>query len=125
MTRPAPLAVRNIDRQTMLGTRVTLATRWLERARGLLLRPRLGNEEGILIRPCRSVHMFGMTYPIDVAFLDAGGEVVATYPGLRPGRLTRYHRGASAALELPTGVLAASGTQVGDRLSISTHSTRG
>jgi len=120
-----PLAVRNLDRNTILGTRVRLATRWLDRARGLLLQPRLGEQEGMLLRPCRSVHMMGMRYPIDVAFLDAGGAVVALYPALRPGRLTGYHRTAESALELPEGVIEATQTRVGDRLAVTPRSQRG
>lgn len=125
MTPPVPLAVRNLDRNTTLGTRVRLATRWLDRARGLLLRPRLGEQEGMLLRPCRSVHMVGMRYPIDVAFLDAGGAVVALYPALRPGRLTGYHRTAESALELPEGVIEATQTCVGDRLAVTPRPQRG
>jgi uncharacterized membrane protein (UPF0127 family) len=60
--------------------------------------------------------MLGMRYPIDVAFLDRGGRVLATYAELAPGRLSRYHRQATAALELPAGTLAATVTLVGHRL---------
>jgi uncharacterized membrane protein (UPF0127 family) len=70
-----------------------------------------------MLTPCRSVHMFGMRYPIDVAFLDRHGVVVATYSGLPPGAGTPWHRRARHALELPDGALAATGTSVGDRLS--------
>ena len=69
--------------------------------------------------------MLGMRYPIDVAFLDADNRVVATYPNLRPARMTGYHRNASAALELPAGILARTGTCIGDRLTtISTLNER-
>jgi uncharacterized membrane protein (UPF0127 family) len=40
--------------------------------------------------------------------------VVATYGSLPPGRWTRWHRNAQAALELPAGTLAATGTRTGD-----------
>lgn len=61
--------------------------------------------------------MLGMRYPIDVAFLDADNRVVATYPDLRPARMTGYHQSAAAALELPAGILARTGTRIGDRLT--------
>lgn len=60
--------------------------------------------------------MMGMRFPIDVAFLDERGNVVASYAALGRGRRTRWHRAARSALELPVGVLAASGTQDGDRI---------
>jgi uncharacterized membrane protein (UPF0127 family) len=60
--------------------------------------------------------MFGMRYPLDIAFLDSRGAVVASYPALRPGSRTRWHRRAVHALELPAGTLASSDTRVGDVL---------
>ena len=114
---PAPIVVHNQDRGQTLGERIRVADRWWSRARGLLGRT-LGEGEGLLIRPCRAVHMFGMSYPIDVAFLDGGSQEVATYADLGPGRMTRFHRSAETALELPAGQLARTGTRVGDRLAI-------
>ena len=122
MSVPGPITVRNPDRGETLGERIGVAEAWWTRARGLLGRT-LGEGEGLLIQPCRSVHMFGMGYPIDVAFLDATSRVVATYPELRPGRVTRYHRTAAAALELPAGQLARTGTRVGDRPTITSTQT--
>jgi hypothetical protein len=117
MPAATALAIRNVDREALLGDRIRVAERWWSRTRGLLGR-HLHQREGLLIRPCRAVHMFGMHYAIDVAFLDAEGRVVAAYPDLRPARMTGYHRSAAAALELPAGMLTRTGTQVGDRLSM-------
>jgi hypothetical protein len=69
--------------------------------------------------------MFGMQYSIDVVFLDADNKVLATYPDLRPARVTGYHRTAAAALELPAGMLARTGTRVGDRLTTISTPTDG
>ena len=113
------LTIRNLDRGAVLAERVEVADRWWSRARGLLGR-KLREGDGLLIRPCRAVHMLGMTYPIDVLFLDADHRVVAIYPGLRPARLTGYHKGAEMALELPAGVADRTGTRIGDRLSPAT-----
>ena len=41
--------------------------------------------EGLVLRPCRAVHMAWMSFPLDVAFLNGRGEVVATYHALAPG----------------------------------------
>ena len=41
-------------------------------------------------------------------------RVVAAYRGLGPGQRTRWHRAARAALELPPGTLATTGTEEGD-----------
>lgn len=108
------VGARNATRGVSLGDRVILADRWWLRLRGLLFRPPLSPGEGLLLAPCRAVHMAGMRYPIDVAFLTAGGEVVALYPALEPGARTAWHRDARSALELPAGTLTATGTVVGD-----------
>jgi len=95
---------------------VGLADRWLARLRGMLGRPAPRRGEGLLLSPCRSVHMYGMRFPLDVAFLDQRGTVVAVYAPLAPGARSRWHRQAVHALELPPGALAESGTVVGDVL---------
>jgi uncharacterized membrane protein (UPF0127 family) len=116
------LRVVNSRLDQELGARIGLANGWLARLRGMLGRPAPRPGEGLLLTPCRSIHMYGMRFPLDVAFLDARGSVVASYPSLRPGSRTRWHRLAVHALELPAGTLENSGTLVGDVLVWSTQS---
>ena len=110
------VSVFNSSRGQVLAAAVGLADRWWLRLRGLLGRPPLARGEGLLLRPCRAVHMWGVHYPIDVAFLNREGTVIARYPGLGPGERTPWHPGASQALELPAGVLESTGTLEGDTL---------
>jgi uncharacterized protein len=111
------LRVVNTRQNRELGSRIGLADGWFDRLRGMLARPAPLPGEGLLLSPCRSIHMYGMRFPLDVAFLDADGRVVANYPCLAPGSRTRWHREAAHALELPAGTLQSSGTGVGDVLS--------
>jgi uncharacterized membrane protein (UPF0127 family) len=110
------LRVVNAKRDRELGTKIGLADGWLARLRGMLARPAPRSGEGLLLTPCSSVHMYGMRFPLDVAFLDGRGAVVAMYPSLAPGSRTRWHRDAAQALELPAGALVESGTSIGDGL---------
>jgi hypothetical protein len=110
------LRAENADRGTQLGSQIGRANRWWLRLRGLTGREALCEGEGLLLEPCRAVHMLGMRFPIDVAFLAPDGSVVALYHGLAPGARTRYHRAARSALELPAGTLASSATREGDRI---------
>jgi uncharacterized membrane protein (UPF0127 family) len=112
--------VANHTRGTLLGTSVAVADRWWLRLRGLLGRPPLAQGEGMLLRPCKAVHMAGMAMPLDVGFLDADGRLIALYPELPPRARTGWHRGARQALELPAGTFAATGTGVGDLLETTT-----
>jgi hypothetical protein len=111
----------NPDRGTVLGTRIGLADSWWRRFVGLSGRSRLEPGEGLWLRPCRAVHMYGMSMILDVAFLDSTGRVVAIYAELRPGRRTRWHGSARDALELPAGTLAATGTSKGDTIVCTTE----
>jgi uncharacterized protein len=108
--------VVNTRRNRELGSRIRVADRWLARLRGMLARPAPESGEGLLLTPCSSVHMYGMRFPLDVAFLDKEGAVVAMYPSLAPWSRTRWHRNAAHALELPSGTLKESDTGLGDVL---------
>ncbi|HET6360933.1 MAG TPA: DUF192 domain-containing protein [Gemmatimonadota bacterium] len=108
--------VTNSTRGRELGTRVILADWFWPRLRGLIARPRIDHGEGLMIVPCRGVHMYLMTYPIDVALIDRDGEVVAMYRELAPGTRTRWHSDAHHALEVPAGTLAETHTALGDRI---------
>ena len=110
------LRAANPARDSVLGTRIGLADRWWLRLRGLLGREALPAGEGLILRPCRAVHMRGMAFPLDVAFLDRSGAVVAAYHSIPPGARTRWHKAARDALELPAGTLTASGTAIGDTI---------
>ena len=99
-----------------LGARICMADGWLTRLRGMWGRPEPGPGEGLFLTPCSSVHMYWMRFPLDVAFLDRSGTVVAIYPSLAPGSRTRWHRNAAHALELRGGALSESSTVVGDQL---------
>ena len=107
----------NTTRGRELGDRVMVADRMWPRLRGLIGRPRIAHGGGLLIVPCRGVHMYMMTYPIDVALLDRDGAVVALYRDLVPGARTRWHSEAHQALELPSGMLAETGTSLGDHVT--------
>jgi uncharacterized protein len=97
--------------------RCLVADRPWSRMRGLLGRKELPGGEGILLRPCGSVHTFFMRFPIDVVFLDRDLTVLAVERELRPWR-TAARRGAKAALELAAGEAARRCIGTGDRLSL-------
>lgn len=110
------LRVCNVSRRTVLAERVARADRWWKRLRGLLGAPPPQPGEGLLLTPCRAVHMLGMRVPLDVALVDREGRVVAVYSSLRPGARSAWHADARHALELPAGTLERSGTRAGDLL---------
>ena len=60
---------------------------------------------GLLLKPCASIHTFGMRFPIDVAFVDCDGRALRVIRDL-PRRRFRSCRGAAACLEAPAGELS-------------------
>ena len=118
------VAVWNGTRRMEVARRVMLADTWWARLRGMMGRPEPAAGEGMLLAPCRSVHMYWMKYPLDVAFLAPDGRVVATYHGLAPSRRSKWHSDADRALELKAGTLATTQTEVGDRLELRNEEER-
>lgn len=107
----------NRARGVSLGERVEVADGFWTRLRGLLGRAGLEPGCGLLLTPCRGVHMVGMRFPLDVLLLDGGRRVVALYQDLAPGKRTRFHGKARHALELPAGTIESTGTREGDELT--------
>ncbi|MGH3033358.1 MAG: DUF192 domain-containing protein [Gaiellaceae bacterium] len=97
--------------------RCAVAATPLSRLRGLLGRSELQRGEGLLIRPCSSVHTWFMRFPIDVVFLDRELRVVRVARRLAPWR-TAAGRKARAVLELPAGESDRRGLRPGDRLAV-------
>jgi uncharacterized protein len=85
--------------------------------RGLLGRDGLAQGEGLLLKPCGSVHTAFMRFPIDVVFLDRELSVVAVRPEVRPWRTARA-RGAKVTLELAAGEAARLGIASGMQLRL-------
>jgi len=79
-------------------------------------------EQGLWIKPCEGIHTIGMSFPIDVAYLDGAGRIIHIYSGLPPFRLGVLKFKARSVLELTTGTLINSGTVLGDILDIISHS---
>lgn len=111
------IQVVNQTRGTVLGDSVRLADDLPSRMRGFLFRSAPTAGEGILLSPCRAVHMFGVRFPLDVVFISDDGQVVAVYRDLAPWRRSAVHGSALHALELPAGTIRATDTAVGDELS--------
>ena len=101
-----------------LALNLAVADSFFARLKGLLGKHELPPGEGLWIKPCGSVHTFGMRFPIDVAFLDRDMHVVAVAKTLRPNRVSPFCTKAFSVLELPAGTLDAAVTAVGDRIEI-------
>jgi uncharacterized membrane protein (UPF0127 family) len=77
------------------------ATTLRARLLGLAWLPGIPPGHALLFPDCRSVHTFGMRFPIDVVFLDANGRTLRAEQSV-PRRRVLSCRGAFAVLERPS-----------------------
>ncbi len=99
--------------------RCALADNFWTRGRGLLGRADLPADEGILLVPGASIHMFGMKFPIDAVFLTRDDIVTDWVENLAVGKAHIAKDGAGKAhstLELRAGTIARVGLQLGDKI---------
>lgn len=109
----------NQTRNTIICRQVVIADTFLARLRGLMFRTSLPPEEALWLRPCNSVHMFFMQFPLDIIFIDKNLVAVHIIEKLPPWRISPLIRQAVSVIELPAGKTAGKVT-VGDQLYIGT-----
>ena len=119
--------VYNKTRETFVATEAIVADSYVRRLVGLLGKTkrwtRLGT--GLWIVPSSGVHTIGMMFPIDLIFLSKDKEVIHLEEYVRPFRISKVSLKANSVLELPPHTIYRSGTQVGDRLEISSLNGNG
>ena len=88
------------------------------RFRGLMRARQLDSGTGLVIKPCGSIHMMFMRFPIDAVFFDAENRVTKVARDVKPWRgLAFGGRGAKGVIELPAG--AAEHVEAGHELRFS------
>ena len=119
-------SVFNRTKQTLLASEVELAGTGWARMKGLLGRSaaEVPPGKGLWIVPSQGVHTIGMSFPIDVVYLDSSGRVLRLYHELATFRLAAVKLKARSVLELAAGTLSRSHTAVGDVLEIRELSER-
>jgi uncharacterized protein len=111
-----PVRITDAD-GTPVCERCKPAVTFRSRLRGLMLRKRLLDDEGLLLSPAGAIHTFFMRFPIDVVFADRELTVVGVAPALPPWRMAARRR-TRVVLELPAGTAARRGIEPGTQLAI-------
>lgn len=77
MTRLSPPQLVALSHEsTIFPGKILMCAGGLATRIGLLNTPRLQMGDGILLKRCKSIHTRGMTYPIDVIFLDQAMRIL-------------------------------------------------
>ena len=125
MSRPA-LVARNVSRGTVLAGRLENGSSFWSKFMGLMGRRSLPAGDGLWLPGENGIHMLFMRFAIDVVFVapPADGRtgprrVLSARRAVRPWRGVVWRvAGAKGVLELPVGTIEASGTIVGDEITI-------
>ena len=115
------IQMRNATRESIVCPRCLLADNLWTRGKGLLGRKSLDQNEGILLVPGSSIHMFGMKFAIDVIYLTKEDVVTDFVADIAPGKahVAKDQSGKGkphSALEVAAGTIARVGVQIGDQL---------
>jgi len=106
----------NRNRRAVLASQCEAADSCWARMKGLLgvSKEMFPPGKGLWLVPANSIHTIGMSFPIDVAYLDKTGRVIRLYHSLPPFRVAAIKFKTHSILELPAGTLARTRTEVGD-----------
>ena len=110
----------NRTRAAYLATDLRVASTHWSRFRGLMATDssRFPRGVGLWIKPSHGIHTFAMRFPIDAVYLDRDHLVIHIEEALKPWRLAAVRIQATSVLELPTGVITESQTEIGDQIDI-------
>jgi uncharacterized protein len=118
MSDEQTIQIVNHTRDRVLAERAELARSFWARGRGLMGRTSLPESYALIIYPESSIHTFFMRIPIDVLFVDRDNRVVKLREAMPPSRpfagVAPWH--GRYVIEMPAGVIQATGTAVGDQL---------
>lgn len=89
-------------------------TFWL-RLKGLLVTRQLPVTQGLLLKQCNSIHMFGMLYALDIVYLDKQGFILKLVENLKPFQISCCWK-AQDTLEVKSGMIKQAGWKIGEKL---------
>lgn len=85
---------------------IKFADTFFNRLIGLMGKSKLNSDEGLIIRPCNSIHTFFMKFNIDVVFVDSDFIIVDVYLDLAPWKISKIYGNAEFVIEGKAGSLA-------------------
>lgn len=103
-----------VPRNVVLAEDAELADSIFPRMKGLLGRKELKGGQALILKPCNSIHMFFMRFPIDVLFLDRQNSITALLENIKPFQISRIYPKAVTAIELPSGTIKSNSISLGE-----------
>lgn len=101
------MKVYNSTQNNLIADKVEVAQNFITRTFGLIPKNSLKEGEGLMIKPCCSIHTFFMKFIIDVIFVNKKNEIIALYENVKPWRILPIHLSSHYVIELPAGTIYA------------------
>ena len=104
------------EKKIHLVDHIIYADTFWKRLKGLLGTTHLSKDNGLLLKPCRQIHTWGMKYSIDVVYLNESGEIVEIDEHVSPNRWKRKVPEATMVLEVSAGLMKRKNGFVGQKI---------
>lgn len=112
-------SVTDITKGIQILESAEMADSFTTRLKGLTGRMQLEESCGMIIKPCRSIHMIGMRFDIDVLFVNKNEEICHIIAPLKRMKISPYIAKAKYVIECPAGTVHDKNIEVGDKVGIS------
>lgn len=109
--------VMKVNGETILSN-VEIADNFFTRFKGLMLKKEIGEDFGLVISPCNSIHMFFMKISLDVLFVDKDNVVIGMCKGIKPWRISKMYKKGSYVVECKTGTIEKNKIKLFDKIEI-------
>lgn len=112
------MKVYNSSKNSIILKDAKVAENFFTRSVGLLSKKSLNEGEGLIIKPCCSIHTFFMRFNIDVLFINKKNEVIALYENVAPWRILPIHPTSHYVIELFANSITEKSIEKGDAVTL-------
>jgi uncharacterized protein len=112
------MIIKNKMKLTLLSKNSRNADNFLSRFKGLMGKKSFSEEDGLIINPCNSIHMFFMKFSLDIVFVNKNNRVVHLIENLKPWKLSKIVWSAAFVIELPIDSIKKAKQKLGIFLSL-------
>ncbi len=114
------MMVKDLTKNRVLFEKVFISQTFFSRAKGLIGKKQMENNEAMWIKPCNGVHTYFMKFSLDVLFLDKNMQVCAIEKKVKPFRFSKIYFKAKSVLEINSGLSDEKQIKIGDYLYVGT-----
>lgn len=111
------MKIYNSTQNNLIVDDVKMAKTFFTRSVGLLSKASISDDEGLIIKPCCSVHTFFMKFNIDVLFINKQNKIIALYKNVPKNKILPIHLNSNYVIELSAGSINSKNIQKGDMVN--------